>query len=202
MYQLDPTAARQADEGSLRITEIGKYVGTLKRAEDITSTKGTRGIDCEFETPEQHIARFTLWTRNNEGKKIFGFKQLQALMTCLHVTQLNPTSATAARWDRDARAWISVDVQIFDALMHKPIGILFETEEYKKQDGSPGTKVVPAAFFEPQTERMASEILDKKVQPQQLARRIPLLKHRPLRPPVTVASPAPAADVPDDDIPF
>src|SRR5260363_184925 len=50
MYQLNETAARASEQRSERIVEPGEYIGILTCAEDITSKRGARGIDCVFET--------------------------------------------------------------------------------------------------------------------------------------------------------
>ncbi|WP_344234479.1 hypothetical protein, partial [Cupriavidus gilardii] len=162
-----------------------------------------------FQTDAKQTANFTLWTLNADGKELFGYKQLQALMTCLRVKHLETKTAIVKKWDRVANQVLDVEADIFEDLMDRPIGILFETEEYEKNDGSLGLKVVPAAFFDADTELMASEILDKKVQPAQLAKMLPTLKHRPLKKAVATqqrhASPAPSGggfDDMDDDIPF
>lgn len=212
MYALDTNAARQADERSGRINEIGKFIGTFSRAEDVTSTKGTRGIDFAFETDDRLSANFSLWTLNAQGESLFGFKQLQAMMACMRVRNIEPTRAVVKKWDRNSSSMVEVEAEVFKELMSKKIGILFETEDYEKNDGSIGTKVVPAAFFDPTTELMAAEILDRKVQPTQLAKVVQSLRHRPLKkrpgaPASTARQPqgsAPAGgfDDMDDDIPF
>lgn len=210
MYSLNTTAARQADERSGRIAEIGKYVGTFSRAEDVQSAKGTKGIDFAFETSDKQSANFTLWTFNKEGKELYGFKQLQALMACLRVREMAPKAAIVRKWDKTAQGMVDVEGQIFEALMSKPVGVLFETEEYQKfVNGAPGdigTKIVPAYFFDAQTEMTASEILDKKVAPAQLAKLVQTLRHRPLRKAAAAAAtgePQPAGNgFEDDDIPF
>ncbi|MCG1042532.1 hypothetical protein KQH60_08220 [Mycetohabitans sp. B8] len=209
MYALDPNAARQADERSGRITEMGKYVGIFTRAEDVTSAKGTRGIDFAFETPERLSANFTLWTMNAQGEPLFGFKQLQALMACQRIKNITPSRAIVKKWDRETNSVQEFDAEVFKELMNKQVGILFETEDYPKKDGSIGTKVVPAAFFEASSGLMAGEILDKKVEPTQLSKMILALRHRPLKRGAGQASqsggPIPDAasssDM-DDDIPF
>lgn len=211
MYALNAQAARQAEQRSERINEIGKYVGQFTRAEDIQSSKGTRGIDFAFVTDDKQTANFTLWTFNASEKELFGFKQLQALMTCLRVKNIAPSGAVVKKWDRDTQQVQEFNANVFLDLMDKPVGILFETEDYLKNDGSVVTKVVPAAFFEASSELMASEILDKKVNAQQLPKMIQSLRHRPLRnapaaqPAATRHASAPAGggfDEMDDDIPF
>jgi hypothetical protein len=209
MYALDPNAARQADERSGRITDTGKYVGIFTRAEDVTSAKGTRGIDFTFETPERLSANFTLWTMKAHGEPLFGFKQLQALMACLRIKSITPSHAIVKKWDRETNSVQDFDAEVFKDLMNKQVGILFETEDYLKKDGSIGTKVVPAAFFEASSGLMAGEILDKKVEPTQLSKMILALRHRPLKRVAGQASqpgdPIPGADSSldtDGDIPF
>jgi hypothetical protein len=210
MYALNPQAARQAEQRSERITEIGKYVGQFTRAEDIESSKGTRGIDFAFVTADKQTANFTLWTFNSAEKELFGFKQLQALMTCLRVKNIDTTERVVKKWDSESQQVEEFDADVFLDLMDKPIGILFETEDYQKRDGSIGTKVVPAAFFEASSELMASEILDKKAAAHQLAKMIPNLRHRPLRNAPAAPTPATRQAAPagggfddmDDDIPF
>lgn len=213
MYNLNTTAARQADERSGRINEIGKYVGKLTRAEDITSAKGTRGIDFAFETADRQSANFTLWTLNKEEKELYGFKQLQALMTCLRAKSLVPVEAQVRKWDKTSGGMIDIMAPVFLDLMNKPVGILFETEEYQKfENGQPigvGAKVVPAYFFDATSELTASEILDKKVTPVQLTKLVATLKHRPLRNvPAAPSGTSGGAGQPagngfeDDDIPF
>jgi hypothetical protein len=210
MYSLNTTAARQADERSGRISEIGKYVGIFTRAEELRSAKGTQGIDFAFETADRQSANFTLWTFNKDGKELYGFKQLQALMACLRVREMAPKTAMVRKWDRTAQGMIDIEGQVFEALMSKPVGILFETEEYQKFTNNVptdiGTKVTPAYFFDAQSEMTAREILDKKVTPVQLAKLVQTLRHRPLRKTAgstTSGDAQPAGNgFDDDDIPF
>jgi hypothetical protein len=110
-------------------------------------------------------------------------------------------------WQNDSQTWTVEKRPLFLDLMNQPIGLLFETEEYAKSDGTIGIKVVPAGFFEAKTQLMAAEILDQKVQPQQLTQRLAKLKHRPWRPlaavsPATPANNALVEDFLNDDLPF
>jgi len=208
MYTLDATAARQANERSKRITELGKYIGAFTRAEDVTSAKGSRGIDFTFETETRHIANFTLWTRNKQGEPIYGEMHLHALMTCLKVRNIEPTPMVIRKWDYIAQGMIDIKAPVFIELMNKPIGILLETEEYQKYKNNvpngTGIKVIPVCFFETKTELVASEILDKKVTPVMLPKLLVTLRHRPLATPILsthIQDPANQESF-DSDIPF
>ena len=179
MYSLNPIAARQAEQHSARITQPGKYIGTFTCAEDVTSQKGTRGIEFTFETADQQKANFSLWTKSAENKELYGHRQLNALMVCLRIKNMAPTPGKIRKWDSLARSIIDMSAQVFTDLMNKKIGVLFDTEEYEKQGGQIGIKVVPAGFIDDQSYLMASEILDRKVNPQRLFQLTEKLKHRP-----------------------
>ncbi len=209
MYSLNPIAARQAEQHSPRITQPGEYIGVFTCAQDVISRRGARGIEFTFETKDQQQANFSLWILSADGREIYGHRQLNSLMVCLHLENIKPTPGMIKKWDENRRSKIDVPAPVFKDLMDKEIGVLFDTEEYEKRDGTVGINVVPAGFFDAKSDLMASEILDHKVQPQRLARVIEKLKHRPLKksnhqpsssePYATTSSPF---DDMDDDIPF
>lgn len=210
MYSLNPIAARQAEQHSPRITQPGKYKGVFTSAEEVTSANtGTRGITFTFETEDKQTAHFSLWTLSAKGEEFYGHRQLNALMVCLRLKNITPTRGMIRKWDSLARSIIDMSAQVFTDLMNKKIGVLFDTEEYEKQDGQIGIKVVPAGFFDAESHLIASEILDCKVQPQRLAQLTEKLKHRPLK----KSNHQPSSSEPygttssqfddmDDDIPF
>lgn len=187
MYSLNPSAARKGDERTGRISEIGAYVGKFTRAEHVISDrKKTTGVEFAFESDDKQQATFTVWTINGKGEQIFGFAQLQAIMTVLQTRTLELTQQMVKKYDRDSGGVIDVSAEVFAALMGKPVGVLFETEDYEKftngqPNGQIGTKVVFAGVYDPKTRLTASEILDKKVQPLKLDQHIKTLKHRPLK---------------------
>jgi hypothetical protein len=171
-YTLDTEAAKQADNGGARITETGKYVGQFTKAKKVLSTKGTRGIEFTFESTSGQTADYlTTWTINAEGDHIYGFKQLMALMTCLKARTIDVKPGKVEEYDRDSNGMVVRDVELYPALMNKPIGILLQMEEYQKKDGSVGEKAAFAGFFDPQTEQTAAEILEKR-EPEALAKMV------------------------------
>jgi hypothetical protein len=208
MYNLDPTEARKADQTGNRITEIGKYVGKFTQAEDITASTGTKGVALRFESNGQ-TANLSLYTQRANGEHIMGYQALMALMTCMSLRNITPKPGTVKYWDNDAKAEATRQGQVFPDLCNKPIGLLLETEDYPKKDGTTGTRMVLAGMFQPSTELTASEILDKKTKPEQLEKMVARLRHRPLKGAKPAASHAPAAggggtgfDDMEDDIPF
>lgn len=213
MYTLNPEDARKADQRGGVINETGKYIGKFTRAEDIKASSGTKGIDFSFVSNSGQKARFALYTVKSDGARIsIGHGFVMALMTCLKVREIKPQIMLVKKWDADANAEIDAQAPCFADLMGKPIGVLLEAEEYEKRDHTTGTRMVLAGVFQADTELTASEILDKKIQPEQLSKIVMTLRDRPLR--AKKASGAPHAptggtgrpptgfDDMDDDIPF
>jgi len=210
MYNLDPKAARKADQNGNRINEIGKYIGIFTQAEDITASTGTKGVALRFEADGQ-TANLSLYTQKADGTEIMGYQALMAIMTCLGLRSIaDPQRGTVKFWDADAKAEATREGHIFPELQGKPIGLLLETEDYAKQDGGVGTRMVIAGIFQAKTELTAGEILDKKTTPQQLDKMFQRLRHRPVKAAKgATRAPAPASagggfgfDDMDDDIPF
>lgn len=207
MYALNTQAARQADERFSRVDQPGQYAGTFLRAEDVTSKNGARGIDFDFETADKQAAQFTIWTFDRQGKEIpSSMKLVSALMTCLSVRNLELAPIRVKKWNRDTGSRQDMDVEGFPAIMGKPIGVLFDTEDYPKNDGTVGIRVLLAGCYRAADGLMAGEILDKKVTATQLAKFVQTLRHRAARPAQGQAQRAPATaggfETMDDDVPF
>jgi hypothetical protein len=205
MYNLDPNAARKADQTGNRIIEMGKYVGIFTQAADVTASTGTKGVALRFESHGQ-TANLSIYTQKSNGDQLMGYQALMAIMTCLRLRNIEPKAGTIKKWDNEARQEVTERATVFPDLCNKPIGLLLETEDYPKNNGDTGTRMVIAGIFQADTELTASEILDKKTQPEQLAKMVTRLRHRPLKG-AKAAAPAPAAagsgfDDMDDDIPF
>lgn len=207
MYQLDPNAAKKADQTGNRITEIGKYVGTITQAEDITAGTGTKGVALRFEVNGQS-ANLSLYTMKTTGETIMGHSVLMAIMTCLGLRNIEPKPGKVKRWDPVAKVEVSEDARVFPDLCGKPLGLLLETEGYWKNDGSEGKRMVIAGVFQAKTELTASEILERKTASELLPKMVARLHHRPARGTPAPKSHAAASgsgsgfDDMDDDIPF
>ena len=209
MYALDPNEARKADQTGSRISEIGKYVGVFTQAEDLTAASGTKGVGFRFEANGQS-ANLSLYTTKTDGTKLMGFQALMAIMTCMKLRGIAPKPGTVKHWDNEARQEVSKQAQVFPDLCGPRIGLLLETEDYTKTDGSVATRMVIAGVFQANTELTASEILDKKTQPEQLQKMVGRLHHRPVkgtaprqaRPAAAPAGGGSGFDDFDDQIPF
>jgi hypothetical protein len=180
MYALDTQAARHADTAGATIKELGKYVGEFIQAQDIVTKKGGRGVSFIFKSASGQKANLAIYTTSANGEHYQGYDTLMAIMTCMQLRGIKPAPGKVTRYDYEAKKEVQEDGTLFPDL-HKPIGVLLETEDYEKQDGSVGTRMVLKNVFQANTELTASEILDKKTQPVALARMVDGLRHRPLK---------------------
>lgn len=202
-YQLDTTAAKNADVIFSKIESKGKYFGTLTRAEQVTSSQGTKGVDLSFKADTGETADYlTLWTHNKDGKQLMGFNTLMAIMTCLRVRELKAQDGEIEKYDRDLQKRVKIIVPLFHDLMNKPLGLLIHMEEYAKTQGGTAWKPAISAAFD-KDEFTASEILAKAVKPETLPRMVQALRDRPLKnTPINAAAGVPDMPSDFDDIGF
>lgn len=217
MYQLDLQAARESDNFGSYLNETGKYKGKFTRAEALVSkNKGTHGIGFTFETDSKQTTRFDIWTMKPDGETLTGYKALQAIMTVLRVRGIQPVQGTVDRYDYEAKQNKKVQADVFPELTGKPIGLVLRNTEYAKvkdghETGETGWRLELVAPFDT-NEFTASEILDKKTQPEKLASLMAHLADKPMKNRPLAAAPgrvqrqSSAADSGfddmDDDIPF
>lgn len=212
MYTFDKAgaeAARKSDTGGGAIKEIGKYIGEFTQAKDIVSRNThAKGIEFIFKSESGQKANLTIYTMSADGKKYQGYDLLMAVMACMSLRNIKPQHGRATRYDYDAKKDVIEECLIFPDLC-KPIGVLLETEDYAKQDGSTSTRMVLKNVFQAGTELTASEILDRKTTPEQLEKLVAALHHRPIKGAKPVPSRQHGGPMPDDqfhgddgDIPF
>ncbi len=206
-YTLDTKAAKQADQFNARIEKTGKYLGIFTRAEPVTSKKGTQGIDFSFKSESGESSDYlTIWTHGKDGSQLRGFNLLMAMMTCLRVKELTPTSERIEKYNVDTKQREEVTVPLFMELMNKPVGILVQMEEYQKTAGGNAWKPVIFSTFD-KDEFVATEILNKSVKPEILPKMVEALRDKPMK--ALVGNSAPKTEYPsesvtdlDDDIPW
>ncbi len=207
-YALDPNAAKKADVFSQRIEHTGKYLGIFTRAEAITSKNNATGIDFSFKSESGESSDYlTIWTHGKDGSPLRGFNLVMAIMTCLRVKSLKAEDGEVEKYDTNTQQRGKVIVPLFKDLMNKPVGLLIQMEEYPKNSGGTAWKPAIFAAFD-KDEFTASEILNKSIKPETLAKMIAVLKDRPMK--VTPAPSAPHSNAPagsafadfEDDIPF
>jgi len=190
MYKFNAATAAEADNISAYLDETGKYKGKFTRAEKlISSNKGTHGIGFTFEDESKRTARFDLWTMDNMGKQLMGFKSLQAILAVLRFPadrDLKIVQAQVDRYDYETRQTNKVQAETFPDLINRPIGLVMRNTEYEKmrdgqKTGETGWRLEMVVPFQADTELTASEIVGNKTQPQKLAGIMATLADRPLK---------------------
>lgn len=197
MYNLDTNEARKADTQGNQIKELGKYIGAITQAEDITAKTGTKGIALSFTSNSGQKTKVSIYTMKPNGDKIGGFAMLNALMTCLQLRTIAPKHGVVTAYDYDTKKEVQKEGSVFPELC-KPIGLLLETEDFAKQDGSTGTRMVLRGVFQANTELTASEILDRKTVPEALPKMVAALRHHPLKAAKSMPARQHGGAMPDD----
>lgn len=194
MYQLDPKAAREAEQFGKYLIDTGKYTGRFTRAEKLISAqKNSHGIGFTFETDDGKQCRFDVWTMSAAGEKFLGWQLVNAIMACLRVRALSEQAAQIDRYDWESKQTVKAQGTVFPELMGRPIGLVLVKTEYEKfKDGHPSGetawKLEPLLPFDAAGEFTAAEILDQKTRPERLPQVVASLADRPLR-----KRPAPSA---------
>lgn len=220
MFNLDPNAARAADNKSAFIDEAGKYIGTFTRAEYMEKPQtGSTGIGLTFKSREGAEAQFYVNLSYQHGQRNkAGHELVNAIMACLQLRHVgSPQPVKVEKWNSDAKQREQVSVQGFPELMGKPIGLLIQLEiEKNSEKGLPRPTIY--APFSAESEKTASEVLDQNCRtPAKLEKMVqavmakPLIDRRPAgaRGAATgddyaahAGQPTPNYDDFDDDIPF
>ena len=210
-YKLNAETAKQGDaSASAKIDTTGEYTGVFVQAKQVFAKSGSEGIEFTFQADDGRVARYlTLYTQKADGTEIFGMGMVHALMTCLKVREIESKTITVEEWDNNARVKVPVDIENFDALCNKPIGVLLQKEYYTANNGDTKSKMNIAGFFSAESRMTATEILEKAKEPKALAGKLAGLKDKgePGAAPKdngfsTPAAPAGSAADLDDDLPW
>lgn len=161
-YDLDTTAAKEANSGGKRITEPGVYVGTFRAAWAETNDKGTESVGLFFHSDQgQEAGPLMLYTHNGKGEALPSYKTLNAIMACLKVRKLEAKRGNVTFYDHDTRKDVQREKDTYPALVGKRVGIVLQGEEQEYQ-GELKKRLQLAAPFCAETRRMAGEILEPR----------------------------------------
>lgn len=180
-FKINTKNAREVGQLSF-IEEKGAYVGVFTRAELVTSTKGTQGIEFDFKSEHGATAKYlSIWTSKNSGAELGGRKVIDAIMTCMGLREISAADATIKKWNHDTRADETVRATIFPELMGPKVGVVLVNEEYQPNAGGPTKwRLQLVTPFEAATRKIAAERLDSTpaIRLDQILER---LKDRPIR---------------------
>lgn len=188
-YDYDPEAAGKADDVASRIDTSNAYIGQFKVVHAITSTKGTEGIHFEFNSPGGGSASFDVYTRKEDGTPTFGNNQIQAMQAILGLRGLRSVPGKFEAWDNDAGKRVETEGEVFPELCGKDIGLVLQKEKYTKNNGQEAFRMNLYGVFHPVTRFTASELKEKKAQPEKLEKMLRSLKDKDSRK-APVAEPA------------
>lgn len=166
-FTLNTESAKQADAGG-RIESTGKYVGVIKTMEFVTAKSGAQGFEINFESDSKEYTTFTIWTLSKEGKSLSGVHKVNALLACASVRGLTPTDQELEKYDFDAGQKVKRICVVAPEMTDKKIGLLLQRENYINGSGQQRHQMNFYASFNPSSELMAKEILDKKTTPELL----------------------------------
>lgn len=157
------TAVAGSTAGFQRITQSGAYTGVFTKAKHIKASTGAEGVEFTFKARDGAEAGYlTLYTHNGQGGETYGYSQLNALMACLKVREINPQSMQVLEYDHDAGKEQAVQIDAYPQLMHAPVGVVLQREEYRKRDGDVGERMNLHAFFEADTRQTGGEVIQQK----------------------------------------
>lgn len=167
-YDYDEQAAGHADDVTNRVDATGAYVGSFKNAWAIRTAKEGHGIHFEFEVQGAGSVGLDLYTMDKDGKKFFGYNQLQAMQTVLGVKGLKTAPGKITVYSQEENKRVEADGDVFPDLIGKRIGMVLQKELYTKNSGADGYRMNIYAIFHPESRLMASEIRENKVKPEKL----------------------------------
>lgn len=180
-YSLDTKQAKAADNFASSIRETGKYVGTITRAEAITSTKGTKGIGFSIKTDDGATADYLdLYTHRANGEALSSLKTVNAILAVLKLRAINEGQINFERWDKASKQKVKATGAGYPDLMGKRIGFLLRKEIETDDQGKDRDRVAIFAVFQAETELTASEVLDQKTKPERLEKMFDALMARPV----------------------
>lgn len=182
MLTFDAKEAVRADQIASSITETGKYIGNITRAEKLSSTKGTQGLGLSFKSDEGATADYLdLYTVNAQGETLPSMKVVQALLGCLQMRSAQEGPIKCSKWNKESRQREDVTVTGYPEMLGKRIGLLLQKTIETDQNGADRERIQIFGVFQADTELTVSEILARKTTPETLPKMVQYLDAHPVR---------------------
>lgn len=179
--KLDSNLARAADNIASGIRETGKYVGVITRAESLKAATGTLGLGLSFRSDNGQTADYLdLYHTKGNGEPLSGLKTVNAIMCCAKVAEATEGTILCEKWDRDSRTRQKVECKGYPALMGKRIGLLLRKVLETDDKGADRERLEVFGVFNAETELTASEMYDRKTNPERLSQMLDALMSRPV----------------------
>jgi hypothetical protein len=181
MLTLNTNSAKQADVVNSAIKETGKYIGTITRAEALTSKNNNQGVGISLRSDSGETADYLdLYMGETDGKPWGGSNTVNAILCCLKLKQASIGKVKIERWNSDIKAREEVVVDGFPDIQGKRIGFLLQ-KELTTYKGETKEKLNIYGVFNADTELTASEILSSATKPEKLAKILTALLAKPIK---------------------
>lgn len=181
MLKLDTKQAAAADNLSSPISEAGKYIGTITRAEALTATKGTKGLGLSFKADNGQTADYLdLYHTNQFNEPLSALKTVNAIMACLSLKEAAEGPVQVEKWNKDKGQRERITVTGYPQMMGKKIGFLLRKVLETTDKGKDREKIEIFGVFNADSELTASEILSCADKPEKLTKMLDALMSRPV----------------------
>lgn len=206
-FNLDTNAAKEANNGGKRITDVGVYVGTFRAAWYEKNDKGTESVQLIFVSDAgQEAGPLALYTHNGAGDELPSNKMLHAILASMKVRGVKAQPGKVTLWDYDTKSEVEKTKETYPAMMGPTIGLVLTDEEYRNRNGDVKTRLQIGMAFNSETRQSAAEVLGSETATALDNYTAYLDKtgrwHKPIN---GSHAPSQAANAPtfdDDDIPF
>jgi hypothetical protein len=148
--------------GGGRINKTGAYTGFFTKAYEIVSAKtGSKAIHLEFVSDNGSSAAIDLWYWSGKTDALIDFQMDATVFPLLSLMGLKSLrekpNHSIEVWDFDVKGLVSKKFTAFPDLANKPIGVIFQMEEYQKNNGTLGEQARAFRFFDAKTRQTAKE---------------------------------------------
>ena len=200
-------ASAKSLDGGQWITTSGAFIGTITQAMVGVSDSGTQFVEIAFKDDGGALCFPKLFLAKKDGTEVFGAKILNALMVVCGLDKVDVLEAKVYLRDKNAPNGLRVENGYrMPALEKKHVGIVVQRENRIYQ----GKKVYQINLltpFDPQTRKVAKEILENAPEAKLLDARLKTLKDKDSTGQAQAAAQPPAghpatADLPEEDLPF
>lgn len=214
-FDLDTTAAKDANSGGKRITTHGAFVGTFRAAFYEKNERGTESVNLILAADNgQETGLLSLYTHNSDGEPLPSYKMVNAIMACMRLRRIQTQPGKVTLYDFTSAQDVVRDKEIYPALIGPRVGLVLQGEEYAANNGEVKVRMIVVGAFDPASRRTAEEVLSQAQEAKALDRLLAWLDKNPVRPlrgaprqsgaTRTTGTPRTSAqdDFVDDDIPF
>jgi len=158
-FDVDVSLAVAASEGGA-ITESGVYVGKLTKCVHVTSKKGAEGYEFEFKCNDGRVGRYiTIYTLSKVGEPIrFGVNMIHALGYLLKLPKIEHKQVGE---DSNGQPVYGVP-----AVCNRPIGVMLESEDFERTDGTPGYQLKVRHWLDAVTKKTSTEKHNNVAEPE------------------------------------